>query len=242
LLTGISLFDRRSANFSLDSAKRTLLLGQTLCYRDRIELKYENYKYLTSEDKLDKIREIRSCLDEVSNPEVRCELLYRLGFLCMSCSQYKPALDAFDHILKNKQNDYNAWYGRGTSLCSLGIYQEALDSFINSHDHYAWRGHGIVLDKLGMNEEALDSFDKLIQINPDDHQAWNNRGIALNNLSRYEESLASFERAIQINLDSSEYCLNYGIIFNKLFEYSQSSPSTQPPLHELPLHQEPSVN
>jgi tetratricopeptide (TPR) repeat protein len=188
---------------------------------------YEQYFDLNNEDKLAKIRQIRSYIDEVKHPGLKCELLSQLSLLYSTLDRYLPDLDIVNRALQVIPNCYEDWYKGGIILRKLCRYEEAIDSFnraiqYKSDRDEAWYNRGIALRKLGRYDKAIDSFDRAIQINPCNSETWYSRGNALYKLGRYEEAINSFDRAIQINSYNGEAWYNRGIVLHKLGRYEEA--------------------
>jgi tetratricopeptide (TPR) repeat protein len=185
---------------------------------------YEKYIQLTIEEKLAKITEIRACLDETNDLEIRCQLLYQLAFVYMTCDQFLPALIALDNSLEiNPKNDCN-WTNRGSMLDRLGRYEEAITSYdrslqVNPKNDYAWYNRGVVLDRLGEYEEAITSYDRSLQIKPDNATAWVSRGNALSKLGRYKEAVTNYNRGLHFKSNNDKAWNSYGNVLDKLGKY-----------------------
>jgi tetratricopeptide (TPR) repeat protein len=198
---------------------------------------YEQYTQLTSEEKLAKISEIRACLDEVNNLQIKWQLLFQLGLLYGACDRYLAALDVFDRTLEIYP-DIEAYNNRGISLNKLGRYEEAIDSFDIAlkikPTVEIWNDRGVSLNGLGRYEEAMGSFDLALKINPNHDKTWNNRGIVLNNLGKYTDAIISYGHAIQIN---SDYDIAWNNLGNALFntgEYEEAIDSYEKALKIQP--------
>jgi tetratricopeptide (TPR) repeat protein len=58
---------------------------------------------------------------------------------------------------------------------------------------------GSSLYSLGRYEEALESIDKAIELDPQNTMLWHNRGITLEEMGRKEEANECYNRANEFN-------------------------------------------
>ena len=87
-----------------------------------------------------------------------------------------------------------AWYDKGTALCELGRYEEAIPCFdeairLNPNHADAWNNKGVELCELKRYEEAIPCYDEAIRLKPDYAMVWNNKGILI--LKQGLESITS---------------------------------------------------
>jgi len=188
---------------------------------------FDEYQQLTNEQRIAKLCEIKSYIDESTDPTRTSELWAEKGLIHAAAKEYEEAIASFDRVLQIKPDDHQAWNNRGIALGILGIYEEAIASYdralqINPDEHQAWYNRGYALGNLGRYEEAITSYDRALQINPDEHQAWSSRGYALGNLGRYEEAITSYDRALQINPEDHQAWYNRGIALGNLGRYEEA--------------------
>jgi tetratricopeptide (TPR) repeat protein len=165
---------------------------------------YNKYACLTSEEKLAKIREIRSCLDEINDLEQRFKLLYQLGLIYLSCDLYSPALDTFDHALVIEPYCHNVWYNRGVALSFLGKHKDAIHNyckaiFMYPNDYKLWNNLGYALSNLKFHQESIEIYKKAISIQPNDWISWSNIATALSELGNHQEAVSIYDLAIKLN-------------------------------------------
>jgi tetratricopeptide (TPR) repeat protein len=187
---------------------------------------YDEYKNLNAEEKLAKIREIRSCLDEIVAPHLRGKLLFQLAAFSHLCNLYLPTLDALNLLLQIRLNDSVILDWRGSTLNQLGRYEEAIASYdhsleIKPDNDSAWNNRGNALDNLGRYEEAIASYDHSLALKPDKDESWYNRGNALDNLGRYEEAIASYDRSLELKPDDEAW-YNRGNALGNLGRYEEA--------------------
>jgi tetratricopeptide (TPR) repeat protein len=185
---------------------------------------YEEYIQLTSEERLAQITEIRACLDEVTDLDLKQRLLAQLGLLQAACKQFSYSLHTFDRSLQIKPDDASVWNNRGIVLRNLGRYEDAIISYdrclqIKPDDALAWSNRGNALDNLGRYEDAITSYDRCLQIKPDYDKAWYGRGYTLGNLGRYEEAIISYDRCLQIKPDDHAAWYGRGYALGELGRY-----------------------
>jgi len=181
----------------------------------------EKYKDFSSKERVLKITEIISYLDEIQEEKKRADLWFEKGLIHSVGQELEEAIFSYDKALNLNPNCYEAWNNRGNTLNKLGRKEEAIISYdktlqINPDYHYAWRNRGYVLNNLGKKEEAIISYDKALKIKPNYHEAWNSRGIALMSLGRYKEAIASYDKALDIEPDMHEAWYSRGYALSNL--------------------------
>jgi tetratricopeptide (TPR) repeat protein len=149
------------------------------------------------------------------------------GHELLSEEKYSAALEVFEALLAEDENDVDAWGNKGICLDELGRYEEAIASYdraieIQPDKIEAWVNRGISLGYLGRYEEAIVSYDRAIKIQPDEYEVWYNRGIYLRNLGRYEEAIASYDRAIEIQPNYHQAWYNRGTSLDELGKYEEA--------------------
>jgi predicted O-linked N-acetylglucosamine transferase (SPINDLY family) len=153
-----------------------------------------------------------------------------LAQLATIASQVKDsirAVELFDRALKINPNHAGVLSTRGTVLCELNRYEEALDSCnralaIRPDYVNALNSRGIILRILKRPEQALDSYNQAIAIKPDYVAALSNRGQVLCDLNRYEEALDSCNQALTIKPDYVNALNSRGIILYLLKRHEQA--------------------
>jgi tetratricopeptide (TPR) repeat protein len=217
-------YDWKSGIYRFETDVEDLHLRITKIFNNTDHTKYSE---LANEDKLSKIREIRSCLDEVKYLGIKWELLSHLSLLYATLNQYLPDLDIVQRAFQLKPNCYEDWYNSGLILYELHRYSESAYSFerasqFNINDSKSWYNRGRALSRSGRYEESINSFDRVIQLIPGYYKAWHKRGNTLCKLGRYQEAIDSFNHAIQLKPDNDEAWYNRGNILYKLGRYEES--------------------
>ncbi|NCS37356.1 MAG: tetratricopeptide repeat protein [Microcystis aeruginosa G11-01] len=187
----------------------------------------DEYRQLSNEQRIAKQCQIKSYIDESSDPKRTSELWFEKGLIHAAAKEYEEAITSYDKALQIKPDYHEAWYNRGIALGNLGRVEEAIASYdrtveIKPDEQDSWYNRGIALGILGRNEEAIASYDRAVEIKPDYHQAWVNRGISLRKLGRYEEAIASYDRAVEIKPDYHEAWFNRSISLRKLGRYEEA--------------------
>jgi tetratricopeptide (TPR) repeat protein len=193
-------FDWRSGLFKLDDRPETSKQRT----QQLVDREYDKYQNLSSQERLEKILEIKDLLehDHLSS-EGQAKLLREQGRLFNVNEDYANALVCFDKAITIKADYHYAWNNRGNALSALGRHQEAIESYeraiaIKADKHKAWYNLWLALSALGRKEEEIESYERAIAIKADKHKAWNGRGNALSALGRHQEAIESYERAIAI--------------------------------------------
>jgi tetratricopeptide (TPR) repeat protein len=192
---------------------------------------YNKYACLTSKEKLAKIREIRSCLDEIKALGQRFKLLYQLGLVYLSCARYLPALDTFDRALVIEPYCHNVWYNRGVALSFLGKHKDAMHNYckaiiIYPDDYKLWNNLGYTLSNLKFHQESIEIYKKAISIQPDDWILWSNIATAMSELGNHQEAVSIYDLAIKLNpSDYPTAWFNRGRILRGMGRYEEAMSS-----------------
>ncbi len=186
-----------------------------------------SYDKISSEQIPGKITEIRSCLDEVTEVDVRWRLLVLLAICYQICNQYSLALNSFDLVLQINPYQEITWCFRGITLVQLNRYEDAIDSYdhailLKPDNDESWYHRGNALSIVGRYEEAIDSYDHAILLKPDNDESWYHRGNALSILGRYEEAIDSYDRAILLKPDNDESWYHRGNVLHKISRYEDA--------------------
>jgi superkiller protein 3 len=230
MLRAPDFFDWRSGVFEFIPDADTLAQksAQLLAQGD-----FEQYRTMTHAERLDKVRDIQSLIEEDhQDSETKARLWFKQGNILTADGDYTGAITSYERALEIKPDDHAAWYNRGIALSDLGHKEEAIASYeraleIKPDDHAAWYNRGYALDDLGRYEEAIASYERALEIKPDYHAAWYNRGYALDNLGRKEEAIASYERALEIKPDLHEAWYNRGNALSALGHNEEAIASYQ---------------
>jgi tetratricopeptide (TPR) repeat protein len=198
---------------------------------------YDEYLTWAEAQRLDRIREIQTLIDEDRQTSSGKLILFlqKAGILIANQS-YEEVITSLDKVIELKGGiECLIWQVRGQILNFLNRYEEALISyekaltscnnvlgFKSSTLHPVWYDFGNALSNLNRYEEAITSYDKAIEYEPDDHEAWHNRGNALYNLNRYEEAIASYDKAIEYKPDGYKSLTSRGNALSNLNRYEEA--------------------
>ncbi|WP_017660989.1 tetratricopeptide repeat protein [Baaleninema simplex] len=198
-------FDWRSGFFKfLETYKKAQKEPEKL-----LEKYFQEYLHLTSNQRIEKILEIKDKIRQVdpSNFDRKSSLLLEQGRLFESNKDFQEALNCYDLALRVNFNSYDAWHSRGGLLHILEQYEKAIESYdraleIKPDLYFAWTNRGNALRSLERYKEAIESYYRALKIKPDFHYAWNGRGNAFNHLERYEKAIESYDRALELEPNS----------------------------------------
>ena len=82
---------------------------------------YHDYLPLSSQERIEKILELKSLQEICPDSEIRTQLLFKLGSLFLAERSYENAIESYDKALKIKPDDHKAWNNRGAALSALGV-------------------------------------------------------------------------------------------------------------------------
>ena len=129
-----------------------------------------------------------------------------------------------ESISESNDDDYIT---KGDALCSLGKYNEAVDSYekavrLDPKSKRALNRKSYALHKLKKYNDALITLDKSIELDYRYAETWTLRGNSLSGLGRDDEALDCYDRAIQIDSDYQKSWLGKGYSFHKLKKYDEA--------------------
>src|SRR5204863_325089 len=116
----------------------------------------------------------------------------------------KPALQAYEALVRSDAANAVAWSKRGEFLEELNKIEEAVAAYqaataADPTDADAWTGLGDSLYALERYEEAVEAYDRAIAADPDNEEAWNNKGFTFFMLGIHDEALACSAKSLSIN-------------------------------------------
>jgi tetratricopeptide (TPR) repeat protein/tRNA A-37 threonylcarbamoyl transferase component Bud32 len=137
------------------------------------------------------------------------------------------ATAAYERVLKDDDQNPQAWQGRGLTLALRGKHREALQSFeqalkIDPRLVTSLNGKGSALNFLRRYREALDTFERALTIEPDNALAWNGKGTAQNALNQPEQALKSFDLALHFDSRLAQAWNNKGLVLRQLHRYQEA--------------------
>jgi tetratricopeptide (TPR) repeat protein len=102
----------------------------------------------------------------------RVAAIYDDGQQHIDAKEWQQALECFEEIQRLQSNHFEASFGKGVALHSLG-----------------------------RDQEALEAYDKVISLDPDYAEAWLNMGDALDNVERHQEASEAYDKAKSLDSD-----------------------------------------
>ncbi|MBE9042128.1 tetratricopeptide repeat protein [Oscillatoriales cyanobacterium LEGE 11467] len=217
-------FDWRSGFFKFVESKEDI---RKAC-QELVGKEYEEYLSLTSEERIEKILEIKDkiILLDASDYERKSDLLREQGLLFESDGDSSRALDCYDRAIEIKPNYYYAWHSRGNILINLERYEEAIENYdraleIEPNHLKTWKNRGSALINLERYEEALESYDRALEIEPGAYLFWMFRGDVLS-LGRYEEAIESYDRVLEIKSNYHYAWRRKGFLFYQLGKFKEA--------------------
>jgi protein O-mannosyl-transferase len=155
-------------------------------------------------------------------------ILICCGIISWTQVQYwQNSITLFEHALRVTDNNYTAYYNRGTAYADLGNYRQAIEDYdkvveINPKYKEAYNNRGNASAILGNYRQAIGDYDKAIEINPKDEKAYNNRGNAYLLLGNDRQAIGDYNMAIEINPKYTEVYFNRGHAYSNLGNYRQA--------------------
>ncbi len=146
---------------------------------------------------------------------------------CSQVSYWQDSLKLSDHALSVTDNNFIAYYTRGSAYASLSNKKQALEDYdkaiaINPIYADAYFGRGAAHAALGDQKQAIEAYDKAIELNPKNAEFYANRGTAYATLGDYNQALEDYDKAIKINPERAEYYANRGATYVALGNNKQS--------------------
>jgi Flp pilus assembly protein TadD len=140
---------------------------------------------------------------------------------------WQNSFTVFEHALRVTDNNFTAYYGRGTVFLNLGNYRQAIEDYdkvveINPKYAEAYNNRGTAYSNLGSYRQAIGDYDRAIEINPKYEKAYNNRGVASKHLGNYQQAIGDYDKAIEINPKYAEAYNNRGTAYSNLGSYRQA--------------------
>lgn len=155
------------------------------------------------------------------NPD-KAEFYIEYGFTLIQLSRFEEALERFSKVILEKEitmikeNNKQAFRGRGITYYCMQMYNEAINEFDLALsykelpeldlDILSYKGNSL---ELSMRlEEALDVYASMIESNKKEANLYRIRGDLYRKLNRYEESLLDYNKALE--LKESDFNLYFG--------------------------------
>jgi protein O-mannosyl-transferase len=142
-------------------------------------------------------------------------------------SLYHLAVKDFDHAIKFKPDNTDAWIGRANTYSTLKNFDLALKDYNKyieldpaNAKAYLWRG--TALCNLLHYNEALTDFNKCLVMTPKDDNAYYWRGIAYYKLNDFKASIKDLTTSLELNPKQSEPYSWRGLAYYDLKLFDES--------------------
>lgn len=137
------------------------------------------------------------------------------------------ATAAYERVLKDDDQNAQAWQGRGLTLALRGRHRDALESFnralqLDSRLVTSLNGKGSALNYLHRYRDALETFERALSIEPDNALSWNGKGTAQNALGQAEQALKSFDVALHFDSHLAQAWNNKALVLRQLHRYQEA--------------------
>lgn len=118
--------------------------------------------------------------------------------------RYAEAVALLNKDLSQNPQNFDAWWLKGTALCHLDCYEDALDCYqvalkINPGVASLWQNSGLLLSAMNRPEQAIDMYNRALEIDPDDVQLWISKALLWAEIGRFPKALATIDRAVEVN-------------------------------------------
>lgn len=133
-------------------------------------------------------------------------LLERGKILFQEQKEYQKAIDCFDKVIEQNDQDRDAWAFRGMCHHELGELDQALQDYdhateIDSQYYPVWIKKGIIMGKTkGREDDGLKCLEYALSQDPYNEEAWFNKAQILEQrLKRMDEAIMSYRSLLRIN-------------------------------------------
>ncbi len=153
----------------------------------------------------------RSEAFSMQNAQFLPAIAARANFL-KSQRDYRGAIERFDFMLANVQNDPGIWYSRGLTMMETGYYTEAIANLKNTvtlqtHLPLAWYHLGVVQARTGDLKGALISLNRSLALENASETLYHTRGAVRSEMGDFNGAIADYSLAIQLNpANLQAYC------------------------------------
>jgi Zn-dependent protease/Tfp pilus assembly protein PilF len=118
--------------------------------------------------------------------------------------RYAAAVAILDQDLDQNPQHFDAWWQKGTALCNLHRYDEALDCYqsalaINPSVASLWQNSALLLSVMNQPQQAIDMYNRALELEPDDVQLWVNKASLWAEMGNFPKALATIDRAIEVD-------------------------------------------
>ena len=213
-----------------DSNEKSNLVEQNKSQQELIEEQAKRIKELeqklaniqTEQDKQNVQQEIK---------EIDKDALYIQkiddGWKFYKDKNFNKALELFNEAVALNPNDYQGYYGRGTTYRCLSKYDESLTDLnkaiqLNPNNAAAYNDRGNAYSYLKQYDAAVADYNKSLQLNPNDAAAYNNRGNAYSYLKQYDAAITDYNKSLQLNPNDADAYYNRGLAYCELKQYQKA--------------------
>lgn len=142
-------------------------------------------------------------------------------------SLYLLAIKDFDHALKYKSDNTDAWIGRANTYSTLNKFDLALPDYnryieLDPENAKAYLWRGIALSNLLRYNESLTDFNKCLEMTPNNDNAFYWRGITYYKLNDFKASVKDLTASLELNPQQSEPYSWRGLAYYNLKLYNES--------------------
>lgn len=122
-------------------------------------------------------------------------------------SRYDDAITAYDRAIQLDPDQYDAWFGRASTLVVQQDYDDALAAYeqaiaLNSQAAEAWSGKGNVLRKLQQLDTALTALQQAVELKPEEIRIGLNLASLQLELQEYEAAATTYGNILAQKPDS----------------------------------------
>ena len=167
----------------------------------------------------------RDSFSAVANQNPPVDLI-SVGKRQIKQTSYESAVETFDRVLEDDDNNLEAYYGRGEAYYQLEDFNKAVKDFdrvleINVQDAQAYLYRGYAYAGLNKHERAIEDYSKSIDLNPDNANAYHNRGDAYRNIEASDKALIDYTVAIELDPDNAEVYVDRASVYYDLGDLKQ---------------------
>jgi tetratricopeptide (TPR) repeat protein len=134
---------------------------------------------------------------------------------------WQNSFTLFDHALNVTDNNYIAYFNRGSVNSRLGNYRQAIADYdkaieINPLNVDGYNNRGNAYSRLGNYRQAIGDYDKAIEVNPNNIDVYNNRGNTYLLLGNYNQAIGDYDKALSMDPKNAKVYHNRGLAYSRL--------------------------
>lgn len=136
------------------------------------------------------------------NPQA--DFYYNLGEVLVSLEKWDDAINAFEQVLKQDNNDPNCYFNLGVCYFNKDEIKLATDNFqkainLNPKDIYAYFYLGNIYQQSGLTNFAEENYKKVLEISPDYSWAYFNLASIAYSNGNNDEAMRYLLKTIEFN-------------------------------------------